>query len=34
MEDKKYCIECGCELEDWEKIICSNCEEKIRTGVN
>jgi len=22
-----YCVECGKELEIWEKIICSDCEE-------
>jgi len=27
-----YCIECGRELEDWEKTICSDCEEKFQNS--
>lgn len=30
MENKQYCVQCGKELEDWEKILCSDCEDQIR----
>lgn len=33
-ENKRYCIECGKELESWEIIICSNCDEKLREENN
>lgn len=29
-ENKRCCIECGKELESWEEIICSDCDEELR----
>lgn len=34
IEIKNYCVECGRELEIWEKTICDNCEENLRSGCN
>lgn len=29
-EIKQYCVECGKELQVWEKTICDDCEERLR----